>query len=165
MRDMLDQPPVHAPALPAGHAMPGQPLAWGGREGRLFGIFFGNLLLSVLTLGIYRFWGIVRIRRYAWSHLAALGDRLEYAGTGGELLRGFLVVLLLLVPLWLLGIAGEFLRMLHPWMAVAVPVTQFAILVFLLAAGRHAARRYLANRTIWRGIRLVVTLPPKCPCS
>lgn len=159
-RDMLDQPPAHAPALPAGHATPGQPLAWGGREARLFGIFFGNLLLGLLTLGIYRFWGIVRIRRYVWSHLAALGDRLEYAGTGGELLRGFLLVLLLLVPLWLLGIAGEFLRMLHPWLAVAVPVTQFAILVFLLAAGRHAARRYLASRTIWRGIRLVVTGSP-----
>ncbi|MBR0649264.1 DUF898 domain-containing protein [Roseomonas terrae] len=159
-RDMLDQPPAHAPALPAGHAIPGQPMAWGGREGRLFGIFFGNLLLGVLTLGIYRFWGIVRIRRYVWTHLAVLGDRLEYAGTGGELFRGFLIVLLLLVPLWLLGIAGEFLRVLHPWLAVAVPVTQFAILLFLLAAGRHAARRYLASRTIWRGIRLVVTGSP-----
>jgi uncharacterized membrane protein YjgN (DUF898 family) len=157
---MLDQPPAQATALPAGHDLPGQPLSWGGQGGRLATIFVQNLLLSLLTLGIYRFWGMVRIRRHVWSHLAALGDRLEYAGTGGELLRGFLVVMLLLVPLWLLGIAGEFLRVMHPWLGVAVPVTQFAILVFMLAAGRHAARRFLASRTIWRGIRLVVTGSP-----
>lgn len=158
--DMPDQSPAHTPAPPAGHAMPGQPMGWGGREGRLFGIFFGNLALGLLTLGIYRFWGIVRIRRYVWSHVAFLGDRLDYAGTGGELLRGFLVVLLLLIPLWLLGIAGEFLRIIHPWLGVAVPAVQFSILAFLLAAGRHAARRYLASRTIWRGLRLVVTGSP-----
>lgn len=157
---MFDQPPAQPPALPAGYAQPGQPMGWGGREGRLFGIFFGNIALALLTLGIYRFWGIVRIRRYVWSHVAILGDRLDYAGTGGELLRGFLVVLLLLIPLWLLGIAGEFLRLVHPWLAVAVPAVQFAILMFLLAAGRHAARRYLASRTVWRGIRLVVTGSP-----
>jgi uncharacterized membrane protein YjgN (DUF898 family) len=147
-------------ALPAGYDVPGQPLNWGGQGGRIASIFFANLVLSILTLGIYRFWGIVRMRRYVWTHLAPLGDRLEYAGTGGELLRGFLVVMIMLVPLWLLGIGGEFLSVLHPWLTVAVPATQFAILVFLLAAGRHAARRFLASRTIWRGIRLVVTGSP-----
>jgi uncharacterized membrane protein YjgN (DUF898 family) len=155
---MLNDPPAHSMALPAGYDVPGQPLNWGGQGGRIASIFFANLVLSILTLGIYRFWGIVRMRRYVWTHLAPLGDRLEYAGTGGELLRGFLVVMIMLVPLWLLGIGGEFLSVLHPWLTVAVPATQFAILVFLLAAGRHAARRFLASRTIWRGIRLVVIL-------
>lgn len=157
---MLDQSSARVPGVPSHDAVPGQPLGWGGTAGRISEIFFGNLLFSALTLGIYRFWGIARIRRYVWAHIAVLGDRLEYAGTGGELLRGFLIVLLMLVPLWLLGIAGEFLRLQHPWLAVAVPAVQFAVVVFLLGAGRHAARRYLASRTLWRGIRLAVSDSP-----
>jgi hypothetical protein len=126
---MLNDPPAHSMALPAGYDVPGQPLNWGGQGGRIASIFFANLVLSILTLGIYRFWGIVRMRRYVWTHLAPLGDRLEYAGTGGELLRGFLVVMIMLVPLWLLGIGGEFLSVLHPWLTVAVPATPSADIV------------------------------------
>ena len=58
----------------------------------LFGIYMVNLLLTIVTLGIYRFWAKTRIRRYLWSHTEFLGDRFEYTGTGKELLIGFLIV-------------------------------------------------------------------------
>ena len=72
-----------------------------GDTGELFKIYLVNFLLTVITLGIYRFWGKTRIRRYLWSHIEILGDRLEYIGTPKELLIGFLIVLVfVLVPLF-----------------------------------------------------------------
>ena len=56
-----------------------------------------NLLLTIVTLGIYRFWAKTRIRRYLWSQTEFLGDRFEYTGTGKELLIGFLIVFAFLI--------------------------------------------------------------------
>ena len=138
----------------------GRPFHWGGLTDRLFGIHFGNIGLTILTLGGYRFWGIVRIRRYVWSHGAFLGDRLEYTGTGGELLRGFLIVLAVLVPFILLAGGVELLGISDWTLLAAINGAKLLAFLFLLATGRHAARRYLASRTIWRGLRFAVTGSP-----
>ena len=53
-----------------------------GQRGALFGLAFKTALLTVLTLGIYRFWAKTRIRRYVWSSVSIDGDRLEYTWTG-----------------------------------------------------------------------------------
>ena len=60
-----------------------------GRQGPLAGLLLRNLLFSILTLGIYRFWGRTHVRRFVWRHTVLLDDALEYLGTGGELWRGF----------------------------------------------------------------------------
>lgn len=56
---------------------PEQRFAYDGRLGELYGIFFVNLLLTVLTFGIYRFWGKTRIRHpgfdaAAWESIRAI---------------------------------------------------------------------------------------------
>lgn len=58
-------------------------------------IAFTNLLLSIVTLGIYRFWATTRERQYFWSRTRFVDERLEWAGTGMELFIGFLLVLVL----------------------------------------------------------------------
>jgi len=40
---------------------------YAGSAGRLFGLSLKTLALTVLTLGIYRFWMRTRMRRYYWS--------------------------------------------------------------------------------------------------
>ena len=45
---------------------------------------------------------MVRFRRHLWAHQDFLGGRLEYAGTGGELFRGFLKAMLVAAPVLLL---------------------------------------------------------------
>lgn len=120
----------------------------------LFGIYLMNLVLMVLTLGIYRFWAKTRIRRFLWSNVEILGDRLEYTGTGKELFMGFLVIFfLVLLPLFgglaaldqaLIGVSEE--------MRVLVGLVQLIAIVFLVAVGLFRARRYRLTRTHWRGI-------------
>jgi len=76
-------------------------LTYDGQLDELYGIFLMNLLWTVLTLGIFRFWAITRIRRYLWSRTRFQGERFEYTGTGGELFIGVLLAILMLIgALW-----------------------------------------------------------------
>lgn len=71
-----------------------------GRRGELAMLLVRNLLLSLATLGIYRFWAKTRVRGFVWRHVKLLGEPLEYLGSGTELLVGFLIVL---VPCRVMG--------------------------------------------------------------
>ncbi len=110
-----------------------------------------NLLLTIVTLGIYRFWGQARVRRYLWSHTTIIDDELEWTGTGGEMFIGFLMVMgvLILTVAAIFGTAyavGE-------WFLI---VGLFAFYIFIFWAFNFAqfrALRYRLSRTYWRGIR------------
>ena len=118
-----------------------------GRGGALAGLAFRTTLLTLVTLGIYRFWARTRMRRYLWSHVSLDGDRFEYTGTGGELFRGFLRVVAVFVPISiLLGIADSLV-------VPGINGLQLPVLFVLAIIGRYYARRYRMTRTVWRGIR------------
>ena len=57
-------------------------------------IAFTNFLLTVVTLGIYRFWATARERRYLWSRTTVIDDPLEWTGTGKEMFVGFVIAVL-----------------------------------------------------------------------
>jgi len=131
-----------------------QRLTYDGRLGELYGIFFVNLLLGIITLGIYRFWGRTRYRRYLWSHTSYDGDRFEYTGTGGELFRGFVIAMGILILL--IGGAVGAVAVLgkdYPGLVVAVVLPVYAIVFVLFFASHYTALRYRLTRTQWRGIR------------
>ncbi|APH59579.1 putative membrane spanning protein [Granulibacter bethesdensis] len=125
-----------------------------GKTGELYKIFLINLLLSIVTLGIYRFWAISRMRRYLWSRCRFQETRFTYTGTGGELFLGFLKVLgLLILLIAATGAAAYGLAKLSPSL-VPVPIIAAYIFVVLLAVGApYAAQRYRLSRTEWNGIR------------
>ena len=51
-----------------------------GRRAGLFWLALKASLITVLTLGLYRFWMKTRLRRYYWSSIRPGGLPLEYAG-------------------------------------------------------------------------------------
>ena len=118
--------------------------------------------LTVITLGIYRFWARTRIRRYFWSALAPGGDALEYTGTGLEKFLGFLIaVAFLAVYLGLvqLGLFFAGLSMLTEAQAIVQVVGQFITLLAVLPLifyAQYRGRRYILSRTRWRGLRFGV---------
>ena len=142
--------PDYTPANPV--------LSYDGRIGDLYRIFLVNLLLTIVTLGIWRFWAVTRMRRYVWSRTSSFGQRFEYDGTGGQLFVGFLLALLIVFGL---GIAAFFAAWLltqafpHAGKLLAVlPVFAFELAIVILALGApFSAQRYRLNHTIWRGIR------------
>jgi len=114
-----------------------------------------NLLLTIVTLGIYRFWAKTRERRYLWSHTRFIDDTLEWTGTGKELFIGFIMAaVLILFPLVLLRFAIEALAM-RGYIAVVGVMTPaiYLFLIYIFGVARFRALRYRLSRTYWHGIR------------
>ena len=114
-----------------------------------------NVLLIIVTLGIYRFWAAARQRRYLWSRTEVIGDRLEWSGTGKEMFIGFLIVTLVLLPFFL------FFQFLLPALvargkveaAGGVFLLFYVAILYLSGVAGFRALRYRLSRTWWRGIR------------
>ena len=123
-----------------------------GRVGELFGLWLKTLLLSILTLGFYRFWGRTRIRKYLWSRVSLDGDRFEYDGTGGELFRRFLVAVAVIMPVVLLPVILHLLGVAEGIVEALQSALYFG-LSYLALIGYYAGRRYRMTRTVWRGMR------------
>ncbi len=107
-------------------------------------------LLQALTLGFYRFWLFTDMRRYLWAHTTVDGESLEYTGTAGELLRGYLMALGLLVPIYAVVYFGS---LVSPTVSrVSVGLGPLFVLILTYCA-IYQARRYRLSRTVLRGIR------------
>jgi uncharacterized membrane protein YjgN (DUF898 family) len=124
-----------------------------GPTATMFGIFYKNLILTILTLGIYRFWAKTRERRFIWLNTRIDAEGFEYTGTGKELFLGFLKVTVILVPAFVaLQLAG--ILLFGEIGERAASTIQGFLIVILVYAGTFAARRYRMSRTTWRGIRM-----------
>jgi uncharacterized membrane protein YjgN (DUF898 family) len=129
-------------------------LVYDGDIGDLFGVYLMNLLLTIITFGIFRFWAITRMRRYLWSHMSFEGTRFTYTGKGRELFFGFVLAMLVLILL-IAGIAGisVLLAQTHPVLAFVPVVLAYIGMFILFGAAHFSAQRYRLSRTEWRGIR------------
>jgi uncharacterized membrane protein YjgN (DUF898 family) len=118
----------------------------------LFSIYLRNLLLILVTLGVYFMWGKNRLRTYVVSQCEFEGDRFAWHGTGKELFIGFLKVFAVLAPvLFLIYVAPVV------WKGGASQVLSqaavFVVYLFLVPLAIVGARRYRLSRLSWRGIR------------
>lgn len=113
-----------------------------------------NLLLTVATLGFYRFWATARERRYLWSRTEFIDDAFEWTGTGRELFTGFLVVAVLFaIPLSaLLMIVQGVLFYENQPLAVAVSAAILLFTLFVWGLAQMRGLRYRLSRTCWHGI-------------
>ena len=114
-----------------------------------------NALLTICTLGIYRFWAAARQRRYLWSRTVFIDDTLEWTGTGKEMFVGFLIVMCVLAPFFLVFQFVLPALMAHGQVAAAFAILAVFYLAILYLGGfaRFRALRYRLSRTLWHGIR------------
>jgi uncharacterized membrane protein YjgN (DUF898 family) len=126
-------------------------VAYEGRPG-LVGLLSKNFFLTLITIGIYRFWAATRLRRYLWSNVRIGGDGLEYTGTGRELFLGFLIGLAVLAPLSIVYIVVYRLSLGSPVLAGTIEGIYFLALFVFLQVALFRSRRYRLSRTTWRGI-------------
>ncbi|MDP2207036.1 MAG: YjgN family protein [Alphaproteobacteria bacterium] len=125
-------------------------IGYSGQTGSVYKIWLLNIFLTVITLGIYSFWGKTRLRRYIMGCFKLGGDHFEYTGTGKELFIGFLKVLPVIIALY----AGAFF--LPPQMVVII----YLPILYLFPVAIFMAMRYRLNRLTWRGIRARLTGSP-----
>ena len=133
-----------------------QRLRHDGSGGELFVIIIVNVLLKIITLGLYHFWAKTRVRRYLWTQTGLDGERFEYTGTGGELLVGMLkaIGLYVLALIVFMALSAVATTMLGPAGSVLATATFALAIAFAAGAARYASRRYLLSRTRYRSIRL-----------
>lgn len=114
-----------------------------GKVGQLYKLTILDILLRIVTLGIYSFWGRTRMRKYLVSRHELGDDRFEYTGTGGELFKGFLMAMPFLV---VFVVILEFSATYPPLAFMYIPF------FYLFGFAVYGALRYRYNRTRWRGI-------------
>lgn len=68
-----------------------QLLHFSGTAGAYFGIWIVNLMLTVVTLGIYSAWAKVRTRRYFYRNTTLAGERFDYHAKPTAILVGRLI--------------------------------------------------------------------------
>nr|WP_306265417.1 DUF898 family protein [Pararhizobium sp. IMCC3301] len=109
-----------------------------------------GMVLLTLTLGLYRFWYVTRLRRFFWTHTRIGSYPLEFTGQPADLIAGFFMAVVILLPLYLslfvisLGL---------PYGVLAANLVAIGMLWFLSQFALYRARNYRLSRTLWRGLR------------
>ena len=117
-----------------------------GSGSEYFRIWIVNLLLSIVTLSLYRPWAKVRRLRYFYANTLVDGHAFDFHGNPWKMLRGYLLVGAMLVCY---SVAGRF----SPFAALVA----FGILAVLWPALLRASMQFRLANTSWRGLRFRFT--------
>jgi len=135
--------PAAFPAAPAPSPQPQRlPFRFSGSGGEYFRIWIVNLLLTIVTIGIWSAWAKVRKTRYFWSNTQLAGAAFQYHGNPVAILRGRLLAGAFFVAYSVAGrisvtagmVAGVVLMLLGPWFF-------------------YTSMRFKLANTTWRGLR------------
>lgn len=113
-----------------------------GRAGEYFGIWIVNVLLTILTLGIYSAWAKVRTERYFYANTRLAGSSFEYLADPIRILKGRLIAYAVVIAL---GLSSHFMPVLYVLLLLAL-FACMPLIVFLSA-------RFRARYSAWRGVR------------
>ena len=123
------------------------PLEFTGSGGEYFRVWIVNVLLTILTLGIYTPWARRRTAQYFYGHTVVAGSPLEFTAQQGRMVKGFIVLVMISIAYQIAVNTGQ----------------DTAVGVFLLAGALlspfiwGSAMRFRLGSTRWRGLRLQFT--------
>ena len=113
-----------------------------GSGSEYFRIWVVNLLLSIVTLSLYRPWAKLRRLRYFYANTLVDGHAFDFHGNPWKMLRGYLLVGAMLVCY---SVAGRFSPM--------AALMALLILATLWPALLRASLQFRLANTSWRGLR------------
>jgi len=120
-----------------------------GQGAEYFGISIVNLLLTVITLGLYYPWAKARQLQYLYGATEFNESRFVFSGTGKEMFAGFIKAILIFAVLFaILGVC-IFLEL-----PLAGILLFYLGLFCLIPLAIHGSYKYRMSRTSWRGIRM-----------
>jgi uncharacterized membrane protein YjgN (DUF898 family) len=137
------QPPPLPPPLPTPPEPVRHPVEFTGNAREYFGIWIVNLVLSVLTLGIYSAWAKVRTERYFYGNTHLAGAPFEYLADPIAILKGRLIAYAVVIGL---GLTAHF-----QLFAFYIPL--LLLVLALLPWVIQLKLRFRARYSAWRGLR------------
>jgi len=118
------------------------PFEFKGNGSEYFRIWVVNILLSIVTLGIYSAWAKVRRKQYFYGNTRVNGAGFEYLGNPAKILKGRLIIGSLLI---ITGATSHFFPMIHfPLVLVLGVFAPWLIIRSLM---------FNAHNSAWRNIR------------
>lgn len=133
------------PSVPDAH-----PVQFHGSASQYFGIWIVNILLSIVTLGIYSAWAKVRRQRYFYGNTSVMGHAFEYHADPIAILKGRLIVVAALIAYY----AAQLLFPLGSLVLLLLFVPLYPV-VFMLSW------RFNARVTSWRNVHFFFDYKPK----
>ena len=125
-------------------AIDAHPLEFSGRGGEYFRVWIVNVLLSIVTLGLYTPWARRRTVQYFYGHTLVADSPLEFTAPQRKMVTGFVLLVLLTLAYNIAVDTGQDT-------AVALLLLGGAVLAPYLWA---SAMRFRLGNTRWRGLRL-----------
>ena len=135
-----------AAALPGTPAPQRWPLRFVGSGSEYFRIWIVNLLLTLVTLGLYYPFAKVRRLRYFHGATEVGGHPLSFHADPWKMLRGYLLVGAMVA---VYSLAGHF--------STTAGVVAFVLVAMLWPALWHSSMRFRMANTGWRGLRFRYT--------
>ena len=127
------------------------PIKFKGQAGEYFGIWIVNLLLTVITIGIYGAWAKVRTKKYFSSNTEIDGHSFGYHATGWQILKGRILVALVSLVLFL---GAVFMSQLGEVASVLYIIFVFIVALFALPWIVNNSLKFSARMTSYRNVRL-----------
>ncbi len=107
-----------------------------------------NWLLTIVTFGFYYPWAKAKSLRYIWSQTALNDKRFSFSGTGMEMFKGFIKLVLMIVAL--LVVYGLISTFVCPYFALLL---LYLAILAIIPFGIHGSMSYMLSRSSYRGIR------------
>ena len=112
-----------------------------GKGGEFFGIWIVNILLTIITLGIYSAWAKVRTQQYFFGHTKVDGHAFRYLATPIQILKGRLLAFAVIAVISLL-------TQLIPVFALLFAFAAIFVMPWLLLQGIKFNLRMTAYRNV-----------------
>ena len=113
-----------------------------GKALEYFGIWLANILLTVVTIGIFSAWAKVRRLRYFYNNTNILENSFAYHATGWQIFKGRLIAFVVII---ILGIVSSYI----PGFSFVI----FIIIFFLSPFIINSSLRFNARMVSYRNIR------------
>lgn len=123
------------------------PLQFTGQGGEYFRVWIVNVLLTIITLGLYTPWARRRTAQYFYGHTVVAGSPLEFTAQQRRMVVGFLVLLGITVAYQIAANTGQDL-------VAGLFILGGALLAPFIWG---SAMRFRLGNTRWRGLRLQFT--------
>ena len=122
-----------------------------------FGIWIVNILLTILTLGIYSAWAKVRTNRYFYGHTNVAGSNFDYLASPITILKGYLIAVAIFIAYVAISyLAPVFELIFFTLLLLALPLIVVRAMAFRLRNTAYRNIRFQFDRQYGQAVRTYI---------
>jgi uncharacterized membrane protein YjgN (DUF898 family) len=113
-------------------------------------IYFKNILLIIITIGLYYPWAKVELLKYHYQSTELDNSRFSFHAAGKEVFKGFIKIYAIVIVLYAFFIYAS---QTHDLTLITIAtILLYMLLLLLIPFAIHGSVRYRASRSSWKGI-------------